>query len=108
MQLILSGLEAYARRWLEPPLHAQARRGAFDGPDYSGGSMILSLLHAFCFRRSQPVTSNQNLITLKLILSPASPLLEDVTLVRQGKLNEGSFFGEMALLSTYGISRVRN
>ena len=69
-------------------LLAKARRGASakDGPDFSGGSMVLSLLHAFCFRHNQPVTSNQNLIALKLILSPASEELEEVHVLEPGRL----------------------
>ena len=71
--------------WLD--LLGKARRGGEGaGADFSGGSMILSLIHAFCFRRAQPVTSNQNLIMLKLILSPSSDCLDDVQVLTPGHL----------------------
>lgn len=71
--------------WVD--LLAKTRRGVEGlATDYTGGSMILSLLHAFCFRSSQPVTSNQNLLALKLVLSPASTMIEKVQVLEPGRI----------------------
>jgi hypothetical protein len=77
--------------WLH--LLAKARRGAGSEADYTGGAMILSLLHAFCYRLAQPVISNQNLIALKLILAPGSTLLDEVQFLEPGRfgLNPKTF-----------------
>ena len=69
-------------------LLAKARRGTASDPDYTGGSIILSLLHAFCLRHSLPLISNQNLIATKLILSPASAPVERFQVVTAGQLAE--------------------
>lgn len=68
----------------------KARRGASReaGPDFLGGAMILSLLHAFCSRHAQPATANQNLIALKLVLSPASDTVERLHVLAPGRLAE--------------------
>ena len=46
--------------------------------DATSGAMILSLLHAFCFRENQPLVPNQNIIMLKMVLAPESEMLEHV------------------------------
>ena len=79
--------------WLE--MLAKARKGTTsDGPDLSGGAMVLSLLYVFCFNQRQPMTSNQNLIALKLILSPASDIIERIHVVEPGLIVNASSHDE--------------
>ena len=47
--------------------------------------MILSLLHAFCFRGPEPLVCNQNIILLKVVLAPESDLLEHVRMDTSGE-----------------------
>jgi len=53
---------------------------------WHGGWMILSLLHTFCMRHGAPLAHNQNMILLKLIISPASDMMEAVQVARGGDL----------------------
>ena len=65
--------------------------------------MILSLLHAFCFRGTTPIVANQNIILLKLVLAPESEVLDHVRV--QPKSAQDAAKSHAQVVISHAISR---